>query len=130
MQRACREATLPLVRGKIKCCTKQQWQAGLALLLLPTFLVKRQSAKSRSKRKRNGKARPRAVGLHRAPPSWHAGEAPGRAPRAVGRWERHGILAGCLGSETELSLEDRNVGAGSGSPKNLLFVWVCSFTSS
>lgn len=122
MQRACREATLPLVRGKIKRCKKQQWRIGLALLLLPTFLVKRLTAKSRSKRKRNGKVHPRAVGLHTPPPSQSVGHLPGRAPRAVGRWERRRSLAGCLESETELSLEDHNVGAGSDSLKATLFI--------
>lgn len=73
MQKARREAKLPLFCGKIKHCKKQQWCIGLALLLLPTFLVKRQTNKSRSKRKRNGKVCPYAVGLQKPPLSWKMG---------------------------------------------------------
>lgn len=110
MQRACREAKLPLVCGKIKHCKKQQWCVGLALLLLPSFLVKRQTAKSRRKRKRKGEACPHAVGLHKPPLSWNTGDSSGRALWAVGHWERCRSFVGCLQSETELSLEDHNAG--------------------
>lgn len=129
MQRACRKATLPLVCGKMKHCKKQKWCVGLAPLLLLTFLVRRPTAKSRSKRKRNGKACLHAVGLHKPQPSWNEGDLPGRAPRAMGHGERHRSLAGCLESKIELSLEDHSVGACSNSSQRTLLIWVCFFTS-
>lgn len=58
MQRACRETKLPLVCGKIKHCRKQQWCIGLAPLFLPTFLVKRLTAKSRREGREMGKPVP------------------------------------------------------------------------
>lgn len=121
MQRACKEAMLPLVRGKIKYCKKKQWCIGLALLLLPTFLVKTIATKSRTKRKWNGKTCPCAVGLHKPPPSQNAGDLPGKALQAVEHWERRRSLTGCLESKTEPSLEDHNVGVDSDSKATYLF---------